>query len=246
MYHFFVKPEQIAGKEARITGPDVNHIANVLRMKPGAEVMISDGSDWEYLCRIREITRDEVLLDVREENRGVSELPVRITLYQGLPKSGKMELIIQKAVELGVSRVVPVETRRCVVRLDERRASSKVKHWRGIAESAAKQSGRLVIPEVSAPEKFSAALSEAEADDVRLIPYECAEGMERTRELIASVRPGQKISVFIGPEGGFEEQEIAEAEAHGFTPLTLGKRILRTETAGLVMLSLLMAAAEGR
>ena len=244
MYHFFVKPEQIAGGEARITGADVNHIANVLRMKPGEEVMVSDGSGWEYLCRIRETGREEILLEVREENSGVSELPVRITLYQGLPKSAKMELIIQKAVELGVSRVVPVETRRTVVHLDKRRAESKGMHWQSVAESAAKQSGRLVIPEVSLPVKFSAALSEAEADDVRLSPYELAEGMDRTRRLISSIRPGMRVSVFIGPEGGFAEEEIREAEAHGFAPVTLGRRILRTETAGLVMLSLLMAEAE--
>ena len=152
MYHFFVKPEQISGDRAVITGPDVNHIGNVLRMKPGEKVLLSAGEDWEYLCGIEEITKEEVRLTVFEENRDVRELPARITLWQGLPKSDKMELIVQKAVELGVSRIVPVETKRCIVKLDPKKAENRVRRWQAIAESAAKQSGRHRIPEVGMPE----------------------------------------------------------------------------------------------
>ena len=245
MYHFFVRPDQVGGGEAVITGSDVNHIGNVLRMKPGKKVLLSAGGDWEYLCEIREITRDEVRLDVLEGEQSVKELPAEITLYQGLPKSDKMELIIQKAVELGAARIVPVETRRCVVKLDPKKAEAKVRRWQAIAESAAKQSGRQIIPEVAMPLPFRKALLEAEACTVRLIPYELAGGMDRTRQMIAAVRPGDRVAVFIGPEGGFETEEIREAAEHGVSEVTLGKRILRTETAGLVVLSLLMAQLEG-
>ena len=248
MHHFFVRPEQISGKEAYIEGPDWNHAANVLRVRPGEQVLLSVGEDWNYLCTVREVDRagQRILLSVLEENQDVRELPVKISLYQGLPKSDKMELIIQKAVELRAARVVPVETARCVVKLDRKKAESKRARWQAISESAAKQSGRSVIPEIAMPMKYSAALKEAADSDVRLIPYENAEGMERTRKILESVQPGQKIAVFIGPEGGFEETEIRQAEEAGFEAVTLGKRILRTETAGFVVLSLLMAQTEGK
>ena len=248
MHHFFVRPEQISGKEAYIEGPDWNHAANVLRVRPGEQVLLSAGEDWDYLCTVREVDRagQRVLLSVLEENRDTRELPVKISLYQGLPKSDKMELIIQKAVELGATRVIPVETARCVVKLDRKKAESKRSRWQAISESAAKQSGRSVIPEVAMPMPFAAALKEAADSDIRLIPYENAEGMERTRRILESVVPGQKIAVFIGPEGGFEETEIRQAEEAGFEAVTLGKRILRTETAGFVVLSLLMAQTEGK
>ena len=248
MHHFFVRPEQISGKEAYIEGPDWNHAANVLRVRPGEQVLLSAGEDWDYLCTVREVDRtgQRVLLSVLEENRDIRELPVKISLYQGLPKSDKMELIIQKAVELGAARVIPVETARCVVKLDRKKAESKRSRWQAISESAAKQSGRSVIPEVAMPMPFAAALKEAADSDIRLIPYENAEGMERTRRILESVLPGQKIAVFIGPEGGFEETEIRQAEEAGFEAVTLGKRILRTETAGFVVLSLLMAQTEGK
>lgn len=248
MHHFFVRPEQISGKEAYIEGPDWNHAANVLRVRTGEQVLLSAGEDWDYLCTVREVDRtgQRVLLSVLEENRDIRELPVKISLYQGLPKSDKMELIIQKAVELGAARVIPVETARCVVKLDRKKAESKRSRWQAISESAAKQSGRSVIPEVAMPMPFAAALKEAADSDIRLIPYENAEGMERTRRILESVVPGQKIAVFIGPEGGFEETEIRQAEEAGFEAVTLGKRILRTETAGFVVLSLLMAQTEGK
>ena len=248
MHHFFVRPEQISGKEAYIEGPDWNHAANVLRVRPGEQVLLSAGEDWDYLCTVREVDRtgQRVLLSVLEENRDIRELPVKISLYQGLPKSDKMELIIQKAVELGAARVIPVETARCVVKLDRKKAESKRSRWQAISESAAKQSGMSVIPEVAMPMPFAAALKEAADSEIRLIPYENAEGMERTRRILESVAPGQKIAVFIGPEGGFEETEIRQAEEAGFEAVTLGKRILRTETAGFVVLSLLMAQTEGK
>ena len=155
-----------------------------------------------------------------------------------------MELIIQKAVELGVFRVIPVSTKRAVVRLDEKKEEAKRKRWNAISESAAKQSGRSLIPEVARLSSFREAVKEASFFDLALVPYECAGGMERTRELLAKAKPGMDIAVFIGPEGGFEEEEIREAENAGIFPITLGKRILRTETAGLCVLSALMLSLE--
>ena len=183
------------------------------------------------------------MLEGRQETR---ELPVSITLYQGLPKAEKMELIVQKAVELGAAAIIPVEMHRSVVRLDEKKAAAKQKRWQAIAEAAAKQAGRSVIPEVALPLSFKEALRrvEAEGTELCLLPYERSSGMAATRELIRSIKAGQRIAVMIGPEGGFEETEVDAAENQGFHVLTLGKRILRTETAGLVMLSLVMAETE--
>lgn len=240
MYHFFVEPDQIEEERITILGEDVNHIGNVLRMKPGEKVLISAEGEMDRLCGIEEIRRDEVIcriLEVRKEN---NELPARIHLYQGLPKSDKMELIIQKAVELGVYRIVPVSTKNTVVKLDAKKAESKVKRWNAIALAAAKQSKRSVIPEVAPVISFGQALEEVKGFDLKLIPYENADGMAKTRELMGKAAPGQDIAVFIGPEGGFDPGEIEKAKDAGTEPVTLGKRILRTETAGLCILSALM------
>jgi len=216
-------------------------------MKAGEEISISNGvDDNEYRAEIVNIRDDEVVCRLMFIKEAGVELPAEIVLFQGLPKSDKMDLIVQKAVELGAARVIPVETARCVVKLDRKKAESKRSRWQAISESAAKQSGRSAIPEVAMPMPFAAALKEAADSDIRLIPYENAEGMERTRRILESVVPGQKIAVFIGPEGGFEETEIRQAEEAGFEAVTLGKRILRTETAGFVVLSLLMAQTEGK
>ena len=172
------------------------------------------------------------------------ELQSRIYLFQGLPKADKMELIIQKAVELGAYEVIPVETKRCVVKLDGKKAAKKVERWKQIAESAAKQSKRMLIPNVHEVLTFKEALKYAESMDVRLIPYELAKGMQETKEILADIQPGQSIGIFIGPEGGFEEKEVETAISEGAKPITLGKRILRTETAGLAILSVLMFQLE--
>ena len=247
MYQFFVAPEQIAGNRISITGSDVNHIKNVLRMKVGEELAVSNGMDGrEYRCGILSMTEDEVLCELRFIKEDAVELPAQITLYQGLPKADKMELIIQKAVELGAFRIVPVATKRAVVKLDAKKEKSKLARWQAISEAAAKQSKRAVIPEIAPVMRFADALQEAQTMDVRLIPYEMAEDMEKTRELFGSIKPGQKVAVFIGPEGGFAEEEIAKALERQVEPITLGKRILRTETAGMTVLSILMYELEGK
>lgn len=244
MYRFFAEPDQIGEKEICITGSDVNHIRNVLRMRSGEEVLIGDGQGKTYHCALREFAEDEIRAEIMWSLDGDAELPCEITLFQGLPKSDKLELIIQKCVELGVSRIVPVNTKRTIVKLDAKKEESRRKRWNTIAESAAKQSGRGRIPEVTGVVSFSQALARAKELDICLIPYELAKDMAHTRELLSGIRPGQSVGIFIGPEGGFEEKEIEEAIGSGANPITLGKRILRTETAGMAVLSMLVYLLE--
>lgn len=203
MQRFFVEPHQIdeEAHQIHITGSDVNHISNVLRMKPGEELWISDGSKYEYRCTIESFEPDEVLLHIVYSQEPEYELPCRIYLFQGLPKADKMELIIQKAVELGAYEIIPVETKRCVVKLDGRKSAKKTARWQQIAESAAKQSKRMLIPNVHEVLTFREALKYAESMDVRLVPYELARGMQETKEILAGIEPGQSVGIFIGPEG---------------------------------------------
>lgn len=255
MYHFFVKPAQVSADTVEIRGGDVNHIKNVLRMKAGEEIAVSDGFGHGYRCRVESFLNDRVTAAIVERREVSSELPSRIVLFQCLPKSDKMELIVQKAVELGASAVVPVASKRCVVKLDNKKAESKVRRWQSIAEGAAKQSGRAMVPEVKPVAGFAEALAQAEKLDRILFPYECADellsgsgsgasAMDQTRRTVAGIERGQSVGVFIGPEGGFEKEEVTAALAAGARAVTLGKRILRTETAGLCLLSVLMFQLE--
>lgn len=240
MYQFFVEPHQINVNDKRviITGNDVNHIKNVLRMKIGEEIAVSNGQDGkEYRCGIAAFEEEQIKCELRFIKEDGVELPVKVYLFQGLPKADKMELIVQKAVELGVHEIIPVAAKRCVVKLDDKKAKSKIARWQGIAEAAAKQSKRGMIPQVRDVMTFAQAVKLAAEMDVRLIPYELAEGMDRTRDIIGSLQPGQDVAIFIGPEGGFEESEIQLALDNQIEPITLGKRILRTETAGFTVLS---------
>ena len=249
MHHFFVDPAQIniTDKSVIILGADVNHIKNVLRMKPGEEFSVSNGQDSrEYRCGIVGMEEDRVICELRFIKEDNVELPSRVYLFQALPKADKMELIVQKAVELGVCQIIPVAAKRCVVKLDDRKAAARIARWQGIAESAAKQSRRAIVPKVTQVLSFAGAVEKALEMDVKLIPYEMAEDMSQTRKIMESLKPGQDIAVFIGPEGGFEEAEIALAVKNGIEPITLGRRILRTETAGLTVLSWVMYMLEGK
>lgn len=240
MHHFFVTPEQVKETTIQITGSDVNHIKNVLRMKPGECLKISDGNNQQYLCQIQELFVDEIVLNIKERMAADTELASKIFLFQGLPKSDKMEWIVQKAVELGVHAVIPVATKRAVVKLDAKKAAKKIERWQAIAEGGAKQSARAYVPKVESVLSFQEAIEYAKRLDVMLIPYELAEGMDETRNIISNIQKGQSIGIFIGPEGGFEAEEVEYAIANGAKKITLGKRILRTETAGLTTLSILM------
>lgn len=244
MYRFFVEPNQIGEELIVIVGKDVNHIKNVLRMKIGETILISDGSDKEYICSVEKIADDEITAKIEDINGKTRELPIKVTLFQALPKGDKMETIIQKMVELGAYQVVPMSTKRCVVKLDAKNAANKVKRWNAIAESAAKQSKRGIIPEVAEVHTFKEAVEKAKELDMILIPYEEAKNMVYTREIISKIEPGMSVGIFIGSEGGFSKEEVQTAKDNGAEEITLGKRILRTETAGMTVMAVLMYLME--
>lgn len=246
MQQFFADPSWFRDGKIILEGPDVNHIKNVLRMKPGEDVRISDGSGKVYLCCVDAYEEGTAVLDILKELDSDTELPSRIVLFQGLPKGDKMDWIVQKAVELGAHDIVPFSAKRSIVKLDEKKAKKRQERWQAIAKGAAEQSGRSLIPEVRQVMSFAGALDAASDLDVVLIPYELEEGMEKTAGIIGDIAPGQSVGIFIGPEGGFEEIEVEQAKEHGAQPITLGKRILRTETAGLTTLSILMYHLESR
>lgn len=240
MNRFFGKSENIFSDHIIIDGTDVNHIKNVLRMRIGEKLMVSGGNNTDYLCSVKEFTEDKVILDILSEDKADSELKARIHLFQGLPKADKMELIIQKCVELGVYEIIPVATKRCVVKLDEKKADAKITRWQSISESAAKQSGRTIIPQIHSLMSYKEAVKYASSMDVKLIPYELCEGMEATKKALDNLKPGMDAAVFIGPEGGFDISEVEFAVENGMIPVSLGKRILRTETAGFTVMAIIM------
>lgn len=244
MHHFFVSPDRVNEHDIIINGPDVNHIKNVLRMKAGEEILISNGQGQDYLCVISSIDEENVTASITDKSYSGTELKTRLWLFQALPKSDKMEFIIQKAVELGAYAIVPVKTSRCVVKLDEKKSQNKLKRWNAIAQSAAKQSRRSIIPEVMMPMDFIDALSYAKTFDMNIIPYENYKDMEQTVKTLGNIEEMNDIGIFIGPEGGFAEDEIEKAMALEVHPISLGRRILRTETAGMSILSVLMFRLE--
>ena len=249
MFQFFIENYQLNDGKAYIEGSDVNHIKNVLRMKEGDELnVVIEGDPNEYRCGIDSFDDDRVNLTVRFVKLSDVELPSKIYLLQGLPKSDKLEMIIQKAVELGVYEIIPVSLKRSVVKLDEKKAKSKTVRFNGISEAAAKQSKRRIIPNVTEPMNLSQALKylEDENVDVKIVPYELADmdAMDKTRSIISGIEKGKSIAILIGPEGGFDDKEIELAKQSGFKEITLGHRILRTETAPLMVLSWLVYMLE--
>ena len=239
MYHFFVTPDNVADGKIYIEGTDVNHIKNVLRMRAGDPLCVNDGAGAEYLCEIENISDSEIVCRIKSAGGTNSEPPVKYYLFQGLPKADKFEFIIQKSVELGAYEIIPVRTARSVVKYDEKKAKAKLERWRKISQAAAKQSRRGVIPEVKAIMSFKEAVEYAKALDINLIPYENFKSMEATREVYEKICPGMRVGIFIGPEGGFEQAEVALACEAGAHQVSLGSRILRTETAALSLLSVL-------
>ncbi|MDD3173124.1 MAG: 16S rRNA (uracil(1498)-N(3))-methyltransferase [Herbinix sp.] len=245
MHRFYVTPNQINGNTVAIIGPDVNHIKNVLRMKQGEEIIICNGQGKDCYCIISRVSEGEILADIQNIQDTGTELKAKITLFQGLPKKDKMELIIQKAVELGVHEIVPVMTKRVVVKLeDKKKEEKKLERWQAIAEGAAKQSKRGIIPKILPVQSYQEAIKNATNMGLSLIPYENAMGMQYTKEIMDSLGQYNTIGIFIGPEGGFEESEIEIAKENHIIPITLGRRILRTETAGLAILSMMVLMLE--
>lgn len=247
MYHFFVEPSQIGEKEIIITGPDVNHIKNVIRLKVGDEISISNGIDGkDYRSGIKEINDDSVICELRFIKEDGVELSSKVYLFQGLPKGDKMELIIQKMVELGVYEIIPVDMKRCIMKLDPKKEDKKIERWQGIAEAAAKQSKRAIVPQIKKCMSYKEAIKLAASMNVKLVPYEleAGKGMDETRKILETIKPGDEVAIFIGPEGGFDESEIKLALENDFSLITLGRRILRTETAGLTTMAFIMYLLE--
>ena len=240
MDQFFIDASCIKGERITVTGPEVNHMTNVLRLRRGEKVqLVEQTTGLTYICSIDEANADSVVCiidDVQSESR---ELPVSITLYQGLPKSDKFEFVIQKAVEMGACRIVPVAMKRSVVRLSAEKTGKKLARWNAIAASAATQSKRGMVPEVSAPMTYDEAVRDAAKCDAILLPYELESGMDETRRILNSLKESQpgSIAIFIGPEGGFDSTEVERATDVGAHIITLGNRILRTETAPIAILA---------
>lgn len=233
MPKFFTSPGLISDGTLKIVGDDVKHISKVLRMSAGDTVVVCDGEGNDYDAVIESITKDEVVAKVTGRYVCEAEPSVRVTLYQSLPKQGKMEYIIQKCTELGVSEIVPVYTGRCVVK-----PSDKTERWSKVAESAAKQCGRGVVPKIGAVVSFDEAVSLMKESECAVMPYECEEQC-RLRDIFGK-KKFSSVSVFIGPEGGFEPSEVEKAVSEGIKTVTLGKRILRTETAAAAVLPIIM------
>lgn len=239
MPRFFVSPENIKNENITVCGEDAKHIKTVLRMKEGESLTVCDSCGNDYECTVKSFVDKEVLLDIVSKSVSVSEPKTKITLFQGLPKADKMELIIQKCVELGIDEIVPVYTERCIVKLDKKdKEAKKIERWQKISEAAAKQSGRGKIPKIQPVVTFKEAVKMAENFDGAIIPYENEK--ERGLRQFVNDFDGKTIAVFIGPEGGFSTDEINLSTNSRIKSITLGKRILRTETAGLCTLSILL------
>lgn len=243
MHNFFVNENQKQNNRYFIGGTDFNHIKNVLRMSIGDTFLVSENGN-SSLCEIESFEVDTVIVKILEENYNDTSLPIKIYLFQGLPKGDKMELIIQKCVELGVHEIVPVQMSRCVVKIEEKKKRSKRERWQMISESAAKQSKCNKIPEISEILTYKQALQKAKDLDLLLVPYESKNGMEDTKNALDEIKSGMSVGILIGPEGGFDEKEIQEALEIDGKVISLGKRILRTETAAITSVSMCMLHAE--
>ena len=243
MYNFFVNADNKKENRYFITGDDYNHIKNVLRMTVGEQFLVSC-NDISDLCEIESIESDTVVVKIIEENYQSTNLPINIHLFQGLPKSDKLELIIQKAVELGVATVTPVAMKRSIVKIDDKKKKSKQERWQAIATAAAKQSKRTSVPQICDILSYKQFIEKAKELDLLLVPYECADGMAATKVALSKIKSGMNIGIIIGPEGGFEEKEIDAALDIGGKVISLGSRILRTETAAIASVAMCMLYSE--
>lgn len=243
MYNFFVSIENKKNDRYFITGGDFNHIKNVLRMSIGEQFLVSC-EDISDLCEIESIETDTVVVKIVEENYQSTNLPIKIHLFQGLPKSDKLELIIQKAVELGVATITPVSMKRSIVKIDDKKKKSKQERWQAIAAAAAKQSKRTSVPELCDILSYNEFIARVRELDLLLVPYECAEGMTATKNALQEIKSGMNVGIIIGPEGGFEEKEIEQAVSAGGKVISLGTRILRTETAAITAVAMCMLYSE--
>jgi 16S rRNA (uracil1498-N3)-methyltransferase len=239
MNRFFIKKENVNNDEIMVFGEDVQHISKVLRLQTGDKIVLCDGEGNDYLAEILGMDKQSIRTGIIEKGPSKGEPDIEVVLYQGIPKSTKMDLIIQKCTEMGVKRIVPVFTVRTIVKLEsEKDEKKKVERWSKIAEEAAKQSGRGIIPIIDMPLTFTEALVDAAKLDAVIVPYELEGSLSIKKALIKE--KVSSIGYFVGPEGGFDSAEILKAKDMGAVPVTLGSRILRTETAGIVVLASIM------
>lgn len=243
MFNFFVDGDNRKNDKYFISGADFNHIKNVLRMNVGDTLLVSCNNSSD-LCKIILFESDTVVAEIVEKNYKNTNLPIEIHLFQGLPKSDKLELIIQKAVELGVTSITPVAMKRSIVKIDEKKVKSKTQRWQAIAEAAAKQSKRNKIPQICYVMPYSKMLESAKQLDLLLVPYECADGMGATKQALKEIKSGMSVGIIIGPEGGFDQKEIEAAIQSGGKIISLGSRILRTETAAITAVAMCMLYSE--
>ena len=244
MPKFFVAENQINNNKITIIGNDVNHIKNVLRQKSGDKITICDTSkEQDYLCEIDKIEEKSIDCNIIEKLENNTESNVKVTIFQGLPKADKMELVIQKSVELGVYDITPLQMKRCVVKLNEKDKAKKIQRWQKISEVAAKQCGRNIIPKINNIVNVKEVCNLCNEYDIVLIAYENEKENTLKKELKNLKKLDKeeiKVAVIIGPEGGIAPEEIEMFEENGAKIITLGNRILRTETVALSVLSIIM------
>ncbi|MFA5072946.1 MAG: 16S rRNA (uracil(1498)-N(3))-methyltransferase [Nitrospirota bacterium] len=233
---FFITPDQVQDRGITIVGDDVHHIRSVLRMQLGDMLTLSNGQGIEYVARITDITKQKIKAEIVSESEGRILLP-QVILGQGLPKSDTMDLIVQKATELGVEQIVPLITERTVVKIGQEQ--KRISRWQKISLNAAKQSDRSTIPHITDIQSFTGFLNSLESrpDTLFLIPDEHATGS--LKQILREQKEIQKVTIVIGPEGGFSEKELQAARSKNFHPISLGSTILRTETAALAALSII-------
>ncbi|MBN2222965.1 MAG: 16S rRNA (uracil(1498)-N(3))-methyltransferase [Vallitaleaceae bacterium] len=239
MYHFFVEENQISESHIDMLGDDVNHAMNVLRLGVDEQVVLCDQKGIDYKCSIESLTKERIRCKILSKEKSISELPVRISLFQGAPKQDKMESIIMKSVELGVCEITPIYMKRSIVKYDDKKEAKKTERWQSISLGAAKQSKRGIVPKVCSPLSFREFMKDLSGFDLILVPYENERGMDETRKVISSIQTGMRIAIVIGPEGGFDESEIHELQQQNARIITLGNRILRTETASPAILAMI-------
>ncbi len=237
MHRFFIDSSTEGCDEITITGDDVVHITRVLRLGEGDEIIVCDSEGYDCLCQVVRTSKDEVAAKVQSREKKSAEANIDITLYQGVPKGDKLDTVVQKCVELGAVRIVPVAMKRCVAVIKD--PAKKTQRLQKIAHEAAKQCGRARLPKVESVMSFADALSDASGADLRLLPYE-AEKMSSIKNVLRQSHDVKNVSIFIGPEGGFDPSEVELAKDSGFSVVSMGPRILRTETAPLAAITAVM------
>lgn len=236
MSKFFIPRENIKENKIIINSEDVNHITRVLRYQIGDEILCCDGMGNDYVAQITSFDKKEVICEIISQKKADTEPELKVILIQGVPKAAKMDYIIQKTTELGISEIYPCEMTRCVSKIE---GIKKIERWQKIATEAAKQSGRGIVPKIHEPINILEAVNVLKSVDVAFVPYECEE-TNTLRPILTKAENPKTVAFIIGPEGGFDKSEINEIIQNGIHTVSLGKRILRTETAGEAVLSMVM------